>query len=204
VKAFRDGKVVSEFVGARTATFVRSWLAALAPSPGVEALAAATRALQDARNEEAEKLLRPLIDDPEVRDQARLLLARLLLGSDRREEVRALISTIDPRSGASEALPGIERLLALGDEAAAAGGEEAARATLAANPKDLAARYTLASALAARADYAGALESFLEVVSRDRKLEQDGARLAMLALFDQLGNQHPLTQDYRRRLQIVL
>src|SRR5260370_19414711 len=32
VKAFRDGRVVDEFVGARPAAFIRSWLAALVPS----------------------------------------------------------------------------------------------------------------------------------------------------------------------------
>jgi putative thioredoxin len=204
VKAFRDGKVVSEFVGARTAAFVRSWLAPLAPSEGAQGLARATAALQAGRSEEAEAALRPLVDDPEVRDQARVLLARLLLGLGRLDEVRGPITGIDPRSAASSAVPSIETMLTLADEARTAGGEKAARAALTATPNDLAARYTLASALVARGEYAGALENFLEVVSRNRKLKDDGARLAMLAIFEQLGNESPLTQDYRRRLQIVL
>jgi putative thioredoxin len=204
VKAFRDGKVAAEFVGARTAAFVRGWLAPLAPSGAVQALATATRAIQEGRQDEAEAALRPLVEDPEVRDQARLLLARLLVGAGRSEEARPLVAGIDPRSAAADAVPGLERLITLADEARAAGGEPAARAALEQDPRNLEARYALASALAARGDAAGALEHFLEVVSRNRKLKDDGARLAMLALFDQLGNEHPLTQDYRRRLQIVL
>jgi putative thioredoxin len=211
VKAFRDGEVVAEFVGARPVTFVRGWLASLAPSPAVLALSRAMGAAQEGRKEEAEATLRPLIDDPEVRDLARLLLARQLLAAGRRDEVRPLIAGIDARSTAAEALPAVERVLALGDRASAAGGpgglagaQEAAQAALARDPDDLSARYALASALAARGDVAGALEHFLTVVSRNRKLEDDGARLAMLALFDLLGNDHPLTQEYRRRLQIVL
>jgi putative thioredoxin len=204
VKAFRDGKVVSEFVGARPAAFVRSWLAPLAPSTGAQGLSRATAAIQAGRTEEAEAALRPLIDDPEVRDQARVLLARLLLGLGRLEEIRALIDGVDPRSASASALPSIETVLGLADEARAAGGEKAARAALAGKPDDPAARYALASALVARGEYAGALENFLEVVTRDRKLKDDGARRAMLALFDQLGNESPLTQDYRRRLQIVI
>src|SRR5438128_7856686 len=44
VKAFRDGVVVSEFVGARPAAFVRDWLATLSPPAEVLALEAAERA----------------------------------------------------------------------------------------------------------------------------------------------------------------
>jgi putative thioredoxin len=204
VKAFRDGKVVAEFVGARPASFVRSWLAPLAPSPAIQALGRANEARKDGRQDEAVAILGGLIDDLEVRDQARLLLARQLLLAGRGDEVPPLIAGIDPRSAAAEAIPVIERLVALGAEARAAGGLEAAQAALARDPGDLSARYALASAQAASGDFAGALESFLTVVSRNRKLKEDGARLAMLALFEQLGNEHPLTQDFRRRLQIVL
>jgi len=67
---------------------------------------------------------------------------------------------------------------------------------------DLEARWALASARAARGDFAQALEGFLDLVSRSRKFRDDGARLAMLAIFDHLG-QSELTHAYRRRLQIV-
>jgi putative thioredoxin len=204
VKAFRDGRVVAEFVGARPVPFVRHWLAGLAPSPAVASLAAATAAAQEGKRAEAEAALRPLLDDPEVRDQARVSLARLLLEAGRASEVPPLLTGIDPRSPAADALPALERLLAFADEASAAGGEDKARAQVESDPRDLEARYDLASALAARGDFAGALEQFLEVVSRNRKFRDEGARLAMLAIFDLLGNDHDLTQDFRRRLQIVL
>jgi putative thioredoxin len=204
VKAFRDGKVVSEFVGARPATFVRSWLAALAPSGAVQTMAHARAASKEGRAGEVEQALRGLIDEPEVRDDARLLLARNLLLAGRGDDVAALITGIDPRSVAAEAVPAIERVLALGEAARAFGGEDAARAALARDPRDPAARYALAGALASRGDFAGALAELLEMVTRNRKFNEDAARLAMLALFDQLGNDHPLSQDFRRRLQIVL
>jgi putative thioredoxin len=58
------------------------------------------------------------------------------------------------------------------------------------------------SAHAARGDFAHALEEFLDLVSRSRKFRDDGARLAMLAIFEHLG-ESDLTHDYRRRLQLV-
>ncbi len=67
---------------------------------------------------------------------------------------------------------------------------------------NLDARWALASAKAARGDFAAALEEFLELVSRSRKYRDDGARLAMLAIFEQLGDSD-LSREYRRRLQIV-
>jgi putative thioredoxin len=203
VKAFRNGEVAAEFVGARPVPFVRSWLAALAPSPAVEALARATAALGEGKSAEAEAALRPLIDDPEVKNQARLALARALLTAGRSADVASLLAGIDPRSPAADSVPTLERLLALATEAAA-GDEAQARAKVDADPKDLDARYAVASALTARGDFAGALEQFLDVVTRNRKHRDESARLAMLAIFDLLGNAHPLTQDFRRRLQIVL
>jgi putative thioredoxin len=204
VKAFRDGKVVAEFVGAQPLPVVRKWLAGLAPSPAAEAIARAAAAMTAGKHAEAEAALREVLAGPEDVDRAALMLARLMLELGRPDEVRAALARIDPRSATAEAVPAVERLLAFADDAAAYGGEEKARAAAAADPKDLEARYALGSALAARRDFAGALDAFLEIVSRNRKFKDDGARLAMLAIFDHLGHDHDLTQDYRRRLQIVL
>jgi putative thioredoxin len=53
-------------------------------------------------------------------------------------------------------------------------------------------------------DYEAALSLFLELVSRDRKYRGDGARKAMLTLFDLLGDTNPITKDYRKQLMLVL
>ncbi|MDX2100272.1 MAG: tetratricopeptide repeat protein [Leptolyngbyaceae cyanobacterium bins.59] len=49
-----------------------------------------------------------------------------------------------------------------------------------------------------------ALEKFLEILSRDRKYRNDGARKAMLTIFDLLGDDDPLTRTYRKRLMQAL
>jgi putative thioredoxin len=74
---------------------------------------------------------------------------------------------------------------------------------VAANPDDLAARFALGSAHAAAAEWEPALGELLEVVKRSRKFRDDGARKAMLAIFDHLGSDHPAVSAARRQLQIV-
>jgi putative thioredoxin len=203
VKAFRGGELVAEFVGAQPLAFVKSWLAKLVPAPSTEALEGALAAIKAGQTAEAETALRKLLEGSEEIDRAALLLARLLLESGRPDEVRAVLDRIDPRSPAADAVPALEKMLSFAEEAGKYGGEEKARAAVAASDKDLDARYALGSALAARRDFAGALDQFLEIVSRSRKFRDDAARLAMLAIFDHLGNDSELTRDYRRKLQIV-
>ncbi len=204
VKAFRDGQVVAEFVGAKPVAFIRKWLADLLPSPAAEGMARAEAALRAGQPDLAEAALRPLLDDPAVGDQARLMLGRVLVTSSRPDEARTVLEALDPRSPLADALPPLMRLLSFADDARAYGGIDAARAALDKNPRDTEARYALGSALAAAGDLTAALEQFLELVTRDRKFRADAGRLAMLAIFEQLGADSDVTRDFRRRLQIVL
>jgi putative thioredoxin len=204
VKAFRDGKIVDEFVGALPAAQVRAWLARLAPSASVHGLASAEELFRAGRPADAAPILRGLLADAEVADRARLALARVLMDLGQPDEVPGLLAAIDPRSEAAEGIATLERRLRFLTDAAAFGGEEAARRALQSDPRSLEAAWALASAEAARGDHRAALEGFLAIVSRNRTFKDDGARLAMLALFDHLGAEHELTQELRRRLQIVL
>ena len=87
----------------------------------------------------------------------------------------------------------------------AAGQTEAElRAKISADPNNIASRYALASLLATEENYPDALAEFLEIVRRDRKYNDDGARKAMLALFNVIGENQPITKSYRQKLANVL
>lgn len=203
VKAFRDGHMVSEFVGAQPAATIRKWLAVLSPSADAQSVERAEKLLAAGKLLEAENVFRSLVTSQEVRDRALAGLARALVDMGKASEVVPLLDQVDPQSSAAETVPSLRRRLQFAADAAAFGGEAEARAAVQRNDSDLEARWALASAHAARGDFAQALEAFLDLVSRGRKFRDDGARLAMLAIFAQLGDSD-LTRDFRRRLQIVI
>lgn len=60
--------------------------------------------------------------------------------------------------------------------------------------------YQTACKAAVAGDYEGALEKFLTLVERDRTYRKDGGRKAMITVFKLLGDDHPLTMTYRKRL----
>jgi putative thioredoxin len=98
VKAFRDGKVVAEFVGAQPATAVSRFLDTLAPS----------RAELLARNGDEASLRQALELEP-GRVDAALPLARILHGRGERDEALEILSKV-PGSFAADGLASRIRL----------------------------------------------------------------------------------------------
>ncbi len=193
VKAFRNGAVVSEFVGAQPADVVRQWLAALAPAPEVTMLEKAEQALRAGDRAAAEPPLRELVAHAETsRDIERLVgaralaaLARLLLdahdvtGAER--SGRATRGTLVTPAISPAPLRAHLNLHAAAD---AAGGRAAAEAAVARDPNDREARYALASAMAAAGETERALEQFLDTwpcqraqTSRRRRAPRDARDL---------------------------
>ncbi|HVR62358.1 MAG TPA: tetratricopeptide repeat protein [Polyangia bacterium] len=211
VKAFRDGRVVSEFVGARPAAFIRSWLAALVPSPALQELERAEQAARAGDRAGAEPVLRRLLVDADgepaldrqVGARALAALVRVLLDADDLAGAEQLLGHLDARGDAAELAEPLRARLRLLQTAAAAGGRAGAEAALARDPSDREARYALGAALAAAGETEAALQQFLDLAAAARRARGDDARRAMLAIFDQLGADSDLARDYRRRLQIV-
>jgi putative thioredoxin len=52
--------------------------------------------------------------------------------------------------------------------------------------------------------YEQSLEMLLELVVENRRYREDAARKAMLIVFGVLGDDHPLSKDYRKRLMLAL
>ena len=88
----------------------------------------------------------------------------------------------------------------------AAGGadRDELEARLTEDDADASAHYALGGLLAAAGEWEPALEHLLSTARLDRKLDDDGGRLRMLDVFEVLGTDHPLTEEYRQRLSALL
>src|SRR5205085_11881013 len=75
---------------------------------------------------------------------------------------------------------------------------------LAADPLDHQARYDLALALNAKGRRGEVLDHLLEIVHRDRKWNDDGARKQLVQLFEAWGPTDEATLEGRRRLSSIL
>lgn len=215
VKAFHKGRVVNEFVGARDAKFLGGFLAALVPARGEAELLEAAKLLSSRQAAAAEALLRPLCSGDQALDGNRLARAQVLLaesllgqGPQRYGEVPELLGRVDPRSPDSERAELLGQVLAFFQAGDEEGGAEAAQARLQQNEGDSAARYVVAAAHARSGRLAEALENLLTLIQRDRRHREDGARRALLTLFQFLGQasgpEQDLIHECRRRLQLLI
>ena len=75
---------------------------------------------------------------------------------------------------------------------------------VAANPLDHQARFDLALALNAKSKRQEAVDHLLEIVRRDRKWNEDGARKQLVQFFEAWGPTDEATVDGRRRLSSIL
>ncbi|MBL4719510.1 MAG: tetratricopeptide repeat protein, partial [Alphaproteobacteria bacterium] len=66
------------------------------------------------------------------------------------------------------------------------------------------ARFDLALVLWAKDDREGAADHLLEIVSRDRAWNEDGARKQLVKFFEIIGPMEPLTVKIRKKLSSIL
>lgn len=195
VKLFQDGAVVVEFVGALPELQVRRWLEEHIPTAGARKLEQAREALAAGDAAAAHSLLQEVLSQDPESDEARVLLARLQFEKDPAASAE-LVSQIGPESRCydlAQAIVMLARLLAL----SADDKERLMR-------QEAGALYLQGIRALGDRRYKEALEAWVEVVRRDRRLDDDGARRACVALFAWLGQDHPLTVEYRSKLGAAL
>ncbi|NUO81181.1 tetratricopeptide repeat protein [candidate division KSB1 bacterium] len=193
VKMFHNGEMIAEFVGALPEVEVRRWLETYLPTATKEALQAAKAALAHGAAQEALALLRQAHKHEHQNTEVRVLLAEQTFAKSPNEAF-ALIQGIaegDQFYDRAQAVRTLHRLLALKPEA-----------EMASSPAWQ--QYAKGNEALRAAKYAAAFEAWIDVMMIDRKLDDDGARKACIALFTLLGNEHPLTQEYRRKFSSAL
>ena len=168
VKAFKDGRVVDEFVGAQPPPVVQRFFDALVPSEA-ERLAAA--------DDEA-SLRRALELDP-ARTDAAVKLARLLVARGDREEALQVAERA-PGNFQAEGLAARIRLEERGEP-------------------DLHEAWAALDA----GEHERAIDLLIEALP-NADGGKDDIRQAVVAVLDELGVEHPLAREARRRLAAAL
>lgn len=203
VKAFVDGQLADEFVGVRDRPAIDAFIDQLAPAPEEQALRQAEQLLEARQAAEVPAVLEPALSSPHQRDAALLLKARALYALGQSEQAEAALDAVDEGSLVADQ---VSALRAHGQLVGAADGADLARlrGEVEGRPDDLDARWILAGGLLRDGHHEEALEQLLELLQRSRSYREDGARRAMLAIFDELGPEHDLSREYRRKLQIFI
>ena len=194
VKLFSQGEVVDEFVGALPEAQVRRWLEEALPSESQPVIEQA-RALLTDDPEEALKLLKTVLDQDPNNAGARALVAQALVFQEPQRAMQMLdgVDLKDPVPvKIADAVGVLAHLAALRQDPGSLG-DSPARDT-----------YLKAAQLIAEQKFPEAFDDLLKVVRTDRRLDDDGARKAILALFALLGEDNSLTREYRRKLQQTL
>jgi putative thioredoxin len=174
VKAFKDGKVVAEFIGAIPPARIEAFLNEIVPSEADE--------LTESGDEES--LRRALELDPR-HAQAAVGLGRLLLGRGQAEEARDLLQAF-PHDFVADGL---------------AARAELSLATNGASPDELQAAFAAWD----EGDPETALEQLQVALASEQDPERkDLLRRVMVAIFTELGADHPLAREHRRRLAAAL
>ncbi|MCE3266186.1 MAG: thioredoxin [Solirubrobacterales bacterium] len=188
VKAFRDGKVVAEFVGAQPLAQIEGFLDELVPSEAEQLVASG----------DEDSLRRALELDPH-QSAAAVALAKLLLARGDAEEALEVLAphragfVADGLAARAELELGeANRATDSGNDAAHAGSDAAS---------------SLHSAFGAWDD--GRPEDALEklqlaVAETGDEHARDLIRRAMVGIFTELGPGHPLAAEHRRRLASAL
>jgi putative thioredoxin len=170
VKAFRNGRVVSEFVGAQPPPAVARFFDALVPSEAERLVAGGDEA----------SLRRALELEP-GRVDAAVPLARLLLARGERDEAAALLDNVPAGAFQADGLRARLQLEGRADD-----------------------ELTAAFQALDDGDTERGLDALIAALPAADADTKDQIRQVVVAVLDELGVEHPLARDTRRRLAAAL
>jgi putative thioredoxin len=208
VIAFANGQPVDGFMGALPESQVMAFLERLTKGkiggdePDLQKLA--TEALAGGNAADAADLYAQLLQQDSGNVTALAGLARCYLATGNIEQAKKTLALVPEAKTNDNAVAAARAALEVAEQAKKVGPIDDLEKKVAANPLDHQARIDLATALSAAGKRAEAANHLLEIVKRDRKWNEDGARKQLVQFFDAWGPTDEATLDGRKRLSSIL
>ena len=208
VLAFVNGQPIDGFLGAlpekQITEFVERMIKDRVGGEEKDALAAADAALAGKDYAGAADLYAQVLAQDANNIPALAGLARCYVGTGNVEQAKKTLDMVPEAKRGDSTVAAARAAIELAEQTKDIGPVTDLEAKVAADPKDYQARFDLALALNANGNRDGAVDQLLEIVRRDRKWNDDGARKQLVQLFDAWGPTDEATVEGRKRLSSVL
>lgn len=200
VKGFLDGEIVGEFVGVQPEPRIRQFLERLIPDEVQIAVNEAKSLLATHHWAEAEAIFEALLEEYPQRVDIQLGLARTALAQG--DGCIALDYLKMIRDG--KELSAAQTLIPLAKFLCAAATSPDSLVETETEPAPIEAQYRQAGRLLSRGNFEAALDGLVDVLRQDKRYRKGEPRDVMLGVFELLGSDNTLTQQYRQELASVL
>ncbi|RMA97652.1 thioredoxin [Hydrogenothermus marinus] len=194
VKLFKDGKVIDQFVGAYPEPKLRDFLEKHIKSKVQQKLDEAKILILDGKVKEAEELFKQLLKDYPENKALVIEAAKFFINEGKIDEALKILDTIKEYHKEyyiqAQALKEIAKLKEACDNLK----EETQLDKL----------YKKAACETVNGNYEEALKHFLQIVQLDKNYKDEAGRKGMITIFNILGERHPLTKEYRKKLAMAL
>jgi putative thioredoxin len=208
VIAFVNGQPADGFMGALPESQVNAFLERLTKGKtGIESkdlLKAADEALAANNPAAAADLYAQLLTEDGGNVTALAGLARCYVQTGALEQAKQTLAMVPETKRNDTAVAAARAALELAEQAKSAGPVDELERKVAADPLDHQARFDLAVALNAKGKRAEAVNHLIDIVKRDRKWNEDGARKQLVQFFEAWGPTDEATIDGRRHLSSIL
>jgi len=208
VIAFTRGQPVDGFVGAvpesQIKGFIERLIGPIGPGAVEETLGEAATAITAGDSEGAAALYAEVLAEEPENLKALGGLARLQVELGDLEQAKALLATVPEGKEENPAIAGAKAALELAEQAGKLGDLTELQARVEKDPKDYQARFDLALAYNSHNQRDEAVDALIEIIKRDRKWNDDGARRQLLQFFEAWGWQDEAAGAGRRKLSAVL
>jgi putative thioredoxin len=208
VFAFANGQPVDGFLGAlpesQIAAFVERVTKDRIGGEEKDLLKAADEALAEGDAAGAADLYAKVLAQDGTNVPALAGLARSYVRTGAIEQAKQTLALVPEARRNDAAVAAARAALEVAEQAKSVGPISDLEQKVAANPLDHQARFDLAVALNGKGRRAEAVDHLLEIVKRDRKWNDDGARKQLVQLFEAWGPTDEATVNGRKRLSSIL
>ena len=208
VIAFVNGQPADGFMGALPESQVMAFLERLTKEKigagDADLLKSAEQALANKDYTGAAEIYAQVLAEDGASIPALAGLARCYVATGAIEQAKQTLAMVPESKRTDTAVAAARAAIELAEQSQSLGPINELEQKVAADPKDYQSRFDLALALNAKGSRDAAVDHLMEIVKRDRKWNEDGARKQLVQFFDAWGPTDEATIAGRKRLSSIL